>query len=358
MKKNFIITLSIFVTIWFLNRVEIMAQPDSLVNITSRDEQSLTLKISNKIQQSKNGMIVVRISGTKMIMPDSLKKYKSGLKFDNTDSATCTGIGNKIVYKTGDKDATIKIEKLKADTTYMLDFYDNFKHLLSYSVQTLAVEPASNISRIYWSGTYEDRFNLLFSEGSGKGRVVFLTESNNMLRPVDGKTYKGNAKFSKGDSLSIGSVCYCVLGNADSNFASVAVTNLKPGRKYIIAVYDFNGSGLSTNYNQDTTHLKNIIPLYTLPVVPEIQKPIFSSKGKSLELSWKKSEGATTYVFDIAKDIEFNELLEYYTQVDVGDVDNFLIDDIDVSDVYYMRIRAVGQAGSTAYSKPYKINVK
>lgn len=83
-----------------------------------------------------------------------------------------------------------------------------------------------------------------WTNGNGAGRIVLAKAGSTVdSDPVDGTTYTANAAFGSGTQIGTGNY---VVFSGTGNF--VNVTNLSPNTTYHFAVYEFSGTGTSTNY--------------------------------------------------------------------------------------------------------------
>ncbi len=116
-----------------------------------------------------------------------------------------------------------------------------------------ASQPTSASSNISSSVTNCTDINLSWTSGNGANRIVIAKAGSavNVL-PVDGNFYTANSVFGNGSYLGSGNyVVYSGSGN------SCTVTGLTTGTMYYFAVFEFNGSGVTTNYNTTTYPVAN-----------------------------------------------------------------------------------------------------
>ncbi len=97
--------------------------------------------------------------------------------------------------------------------------------------------------------------NLNWTSGNGSERIVVAKAGSAVSGfPIDGNTYTDNATFGSGSYLGNGSyVVYSGSGN------SCTVTGLTAGTRYYFAIIEFNGSGISSNYNTSVIAVTNVI---------------------------------------------------------------------------------------------------
>ncbi len=97
--------------------------------------------------------------------------------------------------------------------------------------------------------------NLTWTSGNGSSRMVIAKAGSAVsIFPVDGNYYTANSTFGNGSYLGSGNyVVYSGSGN------SCTVTGLTVGTHYYFAVVEFNGSGVTSNYNTSSYLTANAI---------------------------------------------------------------------------------------------------
>jgi hypothetical protein len=63
-----------------------------------------------------------------------------------------------------------------------------------------------------------------------------------------------------------------------------------------------------------------------------------------------------SYFIDVAKDNTFKEFLPEHKDLDVGNISEYLIEDIKGESKVYCRIRAVGESGESESSNIIEVN--
>src|SRR6478672_8090116 len=107
-----------------------------------------------------------------------------------------------------------------------------------------AAGPTAASSNLNFNSIEGSSFNLFFTRGNGASRIIVVRkEAPVQFIPTNGTAYTANDQFGNGSPVSDGDyVVYNGTGNA------VSVYNLLPNTVYYVAVYEYNGSGTSTEY--------------------------------------------------------------------------------------------------------------
>src|ERR1043166_9060009 len=111
-----------------------------------------------------------------------------------------------------------------------------------------ASEPTVQASNITFSSVGATSLNLSWTNGNGQSRIVLARQGAPVDgEPVDLTSYTANPSFSSGSLINGGTsgLNYVVFAGSGN---SVNITNLLPSTTYFFAVFEFNGSGTSTNY--------------------------------------------------------------------------------------------------------------
>ncbi|HFA47548.1 MAG TPA: T9SS type A sorting domain-containing protein [Bacteroidetes bacterium] len=107
-----------------------------------------------------------------------------------------------------------------------------------------AVEPTMASHTPTFSGIQGNRMTIGWTKGNGARRIVVVKAGSAVINvPVDGTDYNPNVTFGSGDDLGGGE--YVVY---DGNSSSATVVNLAHSTEYHFAVFEYNGTGSSTDY--------------------------------------------------------------------------------------------------------------
>lgn len=149
--------------------------------------------------------------------------------------------------------------------------------------------PASNLSFSNLDGT---SFQLSFQRGNGASRIVVLKAGSPVTgMPVDGANYTANANFGTAGTEFTGPGEFVVYKGNGNSFV---VNRLNPATTYHISVFEFNGSGASTQYL--------MIPLtgsqatVSTPTTQVTMQPFSAVIGNSVTLNWTNGNGGRRLV--------------------------------------------------------------
>jgi len=147
---------------------------------------------------------------------------------------------------------------LTPNTTYFYDFFSlnglnssaNYLTTLPLegSVATWATEPSSQASNISFTSLGTSSLTVNFSNGNGSSRLLVAKAGSAInVFPSDGNSYTANNIFGSGSNL--GSSNYVVGQGA----GPITVTGLSAATVYHFRLFEFNGSGVQSNYNVTTS---------------------------------------------------------------------------------------------------------
>jgi hypothetical protein len=128
---------------------------------------------------------------------------------------------------------------------------------------------------------------------------------------------------------------------------SAEVIELSPNRVYYYRVR------ASQVENEVTGSYSNVSSISTILDAPESLTLVSIGTNEAL-VSWSQAENATEYFIDVARDVQFNNLLSSYTDLSVGTVTQIRIEGLESVESYYVRVRAGGQEDevTSTYSEP------
>jgi phosphodiesterase/alkaline phosphatase D-like protein len=131
------------------------------------------------------------------------------------------------------------------------------------------------------------------------------------------------------------------------NSTSAEVIELSPNRVYYYRVR------ASQVENEVTGSYSNVSSISTILDAPESLTLVSIGTNEAL-VSWSQAENATEYFIDVARDVQFNNLLSSYTDLSVGTVTQIRIEGLESVESYYVRVRAGGQEDevTSTYSEP------
>ncbi|MCX7737380.1 MAG: hypothetical protein N2319_11805 [Candidatus Kapabacteria bacterium] len=216
----------------------------------------------------------------------------------------------------------------------------------------LAQEPSAPGRIISVTRITPESFMVNIEKGNGERRILLMSEEKPCELPKDGNDYTGELFFGNGDK--IGEHTYVISNQAESQQKRFLVTNLKPGTRYYMLLCEANGSGEKINYLIPDTS-KFTAYKSTLPLTPKLEEAFDIKKG-SFKLKWNKVKGALSYFLDVAKDRSFKDILQDYKEMDLGDINEYLIEGIEGQNKVYCRIRAVGESGQSGDSNIIEVS--
>jgi hypothetical protein len=217
-----------------------------------------------------------------------------------------TGTGSVVVYKgTG---TGVTVTGLTPGKTYYFALYPYNGGAIStskpnyYTVEvtdnknyakTLTAEPTVAPTSLTFTQVTTSSIKMNWTNGNGEKRIVVAyLGSAPTATPVDSVTYTANSAYGDPNTVIPGGTGYVVY-NGNSN--TVTVTNLLPNSRYYFVVYEYNGSGIYTNYY--TTGASG--NRYTLATEPTVQAHNISfapqtpslANNTQLILSWVRGNG-------------------------------------------------------------------
>lgn len=137
------------------------------------------------------------------------------------------------------------------------DFY------LDKILPPLATQATIESTNLSISSTNCSDLNLSFSPGNGEKRIIVVHEGTivNSI-PLNGKTYIGDSAFGNGSNL--GNENFVVYNGNGNN---VTITGLTNGTTYYFSIFEYNGSGVLSNYMIDNfPSINATTPTYTINI--------------------------------------------------------------------------------------------
>ncbi|MCB0443285.1 MAG: hypothetical protein KDC50_04475, partial [Flavobacterium sp.] len=102
-----------------------------------------------------------------------------------------------------------------------------------------------------------NRASISITRGNGTSRIVVIKKDSPVtFLPINGNSYLANTVFGNGQQVAPGE--YIIMSSGSNN---VTVTNLIPSSTYHIAIFEFNGSGLSSAYLVSPNFVSSFITL-------------------------------------------------------------------------------------------------
>lgn len=108
----------------------------------------------------------------------------------------------------------------------------------------ISAEPTTNSTNAVYTAFGETTLSLSWTAGDGASRLVVARAAASVDSvPKDGRRYTASSAYGSGTSL--GSNQFVVFSGAGS---SCQVTGLSPETEYYFSIFEFNGTGVSSNY--------------------------------------------------------------------------------------------------------------
>ncbi|MGB9913304.1 MAG: fibronectin type III domain-containing protein, partial [Candidatus Kapaibacteriota bacterium] len=247
---------------------------------------------------------------------------------------------------------------LEPRNDYYLVFYslkgkDTFQIERKITFSTLAKRPTRQALNLAFDDVTDSSFVVSWVNGSGEGRILVLAEGERLETPENGKDYGSSSVFGKGGI--IGNKCFVVYDGKEPR-PKVKVTGLEPSTKYTIAVFEYNGEGKYRHYNlaKESNNPRVLTTRLSPPKISSIEKV----DENVYEIRWQQSKGATSYILDVAKDKDFKQFVEPYQELDIGDLQKYEISDLVPNEKYFIRMKAKGPNGESAYSPTFELKTK
>lgn len=161
------------------------------------------------------------------------------------------------------------------------------------TLNTVVPEPLVQASALSFSSPAATSLNLSWTNGDGSKRIVIARQADAVsFSPLDGMDYAANSNFPSATDLGSGNKA---VYSGDGN--TVNVSGLNEGVVYHFAVFEYAGTGISSNYL--TSFIGNTGSRSTLVSEPAAQPTAlgFSNvKNSSLNVSFTGAAGAAGYV--------------------------------------------------------------
>jgi hypothetical protein len=112
---------------------------------------------------------------------------------------------------------------------------------------------------------------------------------------------------------------------------SYTLTNMNPGTTYFYRVKAKSDALIGEN--------SETIEVTTFPDTP-VATPASDISVVSFTANWETAEGAKNYRLDVARDQDFNNYVQGYENLDVGNVENYEVDGLLPGRAFYYRVQA------------------
>ncbi|MDX2129237.1 MAG: T9SS type A sorting domain-containing protein [Chloroherpetonaceae bacterium] len=249
-----------------------------------------TITINFTPGNGSNRMVVVREGNPVTFVPVDNTVY-SGINSIFSFATNQDGDNNRIV--SAGTSSSVNVTGLTGNTTYHFAVYEYGGSVPlgtgrffttgapTASRNTLPAQPTTDASGLVFNPVGETTMTLTWTNGNGEGRLVVMNEyATAVVAPTDAVAYTANAAFGSGSTTGTGNF---VVFNGSGN--TVNVTGLTPGTFYMVSVYEYNGSGINSNYDPNGLRTSKIT-LSTEPTEHVNTIAGGSITKSSLTLSW------------------------------------------------------------------------
>lgn len=163
--------------------------------------------------------------------------------------------------------------------------------MLILAIAAHSAPPVTPSSSLYFPQVDGASIYLGWTPGDGENRIVIARQGSPVTAvPVNGIDYNANAAFGNGDQLLPGQ--FIVHDQANTFFV---VSNLLPNTTYYFRIYEYNGTGASTEY-LTTSFAIGSQSTVTSPSVASTNITFSEVTGNSMRLTWNNGNGANRIV--------------------------------------------------------------
>lgn len=150
--------------------------------------------------------------------------------------------------------------------------------------------PGSNFS----TGNLEGNSVYIYStKGNGGGRIAIMKKGSAITaRPQNGSSYLASNVFGNGQELAPGEFVVYINGGSGASFG---VSNLIPDTEYFVAFFEYNGSGLTSEYLTSTFLIESFFTL-SEPSQQPTSFAVSNMTGNDATLSWTPGDGSNRIV--------------------------------------------------------------
>lgn len=216
----------------------------SNLTIGTITNSSITLSWTNG--NGSNRIIIAKQGGPVNGVPVNYTSYFAS-SFGNGSQI---GSGNFVVYNGAGNSATVT--GLSFNTTYHFAVFE--RNGSTAPVYLTTSPPVANAttssaptvpsSGLTFNSTEGNSISMAWVPGNGTARIVVAKAGSPVTGlPVNGTSYTANSSFGSGSTIAPGE--FVVYNNAGT---SLGLTNLTIGTTYYFAIFDYNGSGVTSAY--------------------------------------------------------------------------------------------------------------
>jgi hypothetical protein len=266
-----------------------------------------------------------------------------GFVYSTSDNTPTIGEGGVTDQASGSGTGTFNsgVTSLSPNTTYYYQAYATNTSGTSYggviSFTTLKAEPSAQATSLVFSSVATTSFSTAFTAATGSpdGYIVIRSTSSSLSAdPVDGTTYTAGNSLGGGTVVSVG-----------SSISGISSSSLSAGTTYYTFVFAYNNSGSNIDYRTTSPLSGSTITLTDAPATPT-----FSSITTSgFTVDWTATTGASSYRLDVSTASDFSSYVSGYQDLTVNGTSQ-AVTGLTANTLYYARIRAVNNSGTSANS--------
>ena len=215
--------------------------------------------------------------------------------------------------------------------------------------------PTTASSSLYTSSITNTSMTVNWTSGNGARRMVIARATNNsMSNPTTGTSYTANSIFGSGNTVGSGN--YVVY---DGTGSSCSVTGLSLSTTYFFRVYEYNGTGTTTNY-LTTSYASGgtaTLPVNWLNFSAELKNE------NNVQLNWSTASEINNSHFEIERSSDNSNWTAVNTVKGNGNTNT--ISKYNYTDIltttktnkFYYRLKQVDFDGKFEYSKTVGVSV-
>jgi predicted heme/steroid binding protein len=158
--------------------------------------------------------------------------------------------------------------------------------LMLSSIVASATTPTIASSNVFFQTTEGNSFSMTWTNGNGAKRIVIARKDLAVTaQPTNGVDYLASTTFGLGNELSTGQ--FVVF---DGNGNTTSINGLQPSSIYHFTIFEYNGSGFSTEYLTASTLASSRTTL-SAPTTASSLITFSNVNGNSMKLSWANGNG-------------------------------------------------------------------
>ncbi len=235
-------------------------------NITASSISSNSATINCTAGNGQNRLVVIRQSSSISAFPIDGTPYNA-----NTTFGSGSDLGNQ-TYVISNTSTPVTVTGLTVNSDFTVSIFEfngsgtnsNYLSVNSSSItfHTLAQQPTTQASNVTITNITENSAIVNCTAGNGQNRLVVIKAGTTLTaQPNDGASYNANTVFGSGSD--VGNQTY-VISNTNT---PVTVTGLTANSEFTISMFEFNGSGTTSNYLSVSNSLVTFHTLAQQPIV-------------------------------------------------------------------------------------------